>query len=347
MLIYCDGIFDLFHIGHLNHFRKIHSYFEMVYGVKIQLLVGIISDNVAETYKRRPVLNEHQRFKMISSLVCVHDAIITDMLVIDEEFINTYKVDHIVHSFCNPDDKQNQHSFFEVPIRLNKFIEIPYNYGVSTTDIIDTYYTNKPEKCIKAGKLDWKDIWVNKGNEETNDLYTLNGWESTNFDSQKLVSQIIRILNIQPNNKIMEYGCGAGLLSLYLKDYEYYGLDNSITLVSKHIKLLNNIVFNFDCTEVLFKSNYFDYVIINSMLEYLNSMEDVSKTIAEIERISIKGVYIANVRQETHVEKKSKHKYDGVYNHLTIQKEYFINRNYTIIDSLYDKERYDVYKIFV
>jgi cytidyltransferase-like protein len=47
MRIYCDGIFDLFHKGHLEHFKKIHQYFK----VPIHLIVGIISDKVAINYK--------------------------------------------------------------------------------------------------------------------------------------------------------------------------------------------------------------------------------------------------------------------------------------------------------
>ena len=61
MRIYCDGIFDLFHKGHLEHFKKIHQYFE----VPIHLIVGIISDKIAINYKRKPVFNENKRLKII------------------------------------------------------------------------------------------------------------------------------------------------------------------------------------------------------------------------------------------------------------------------------------------
>lgn len=343
MRIYCDGIFDLFHEGHLNHFKKIHKLFE---GETIHLIVGVISDKVASDYKRLPIINENHRLKMISSLLFVEEAFITDMLVIDEDFLTNYKIDYVVHSFSNPSDQSNQDSFFKTPIRLNKFKEIPYNFGISTTEIIQSYYND--EKCESENKdryLNWKEIWENKGNENINDLYVLNGWEETNFDPKLLVDNMIEKLNINKNESIMEYGCGSGLLSLYLKDYQYYGLDYSASLVSKHIKLLNNIVFNFPCSETIFKSKYFDHVIINSTLEYLQTNEELEKTIQEIERITKKGIYIANIRFRTHSEKKNKHKYNGNYQHFVIDKQYFIDLKYNVVESLYDADRYDVYKL--
>ena len=288
-------------------------------------------------------MDENARIKMISSILYVDEAIITDMLILNEEFITKNKIDYVVHSFVSEDDRERQRLFFELPIKLNKFIEIPYNIGISTTDIINTYYENKND--IKYGNLNWQEIWENKGKMQTVDLYELNGWEETSFDPQGLIVNILKILNVKKCEKIMEYGCGAGLLSTYLHDYEYYGLDYSPSLVSKHIQLLNNVVFNFSSVETIFKNKYFDYVIINSMLEYLNNIEEVKKTISEIERISKNGIYIANIRRVKHIVKKNKHKYDGEYTHLTIDSSFFENLKYTIVNSLYDSDRYDAYKI--
>lgn len=340
MRIYCDGIFDLFHKGHLEHFKKIHQYFNE----PIHLIVGIISDKVAINYKRKPVFNENKRLKIIESILYVNETFITDTLILDESFFDKYKIDYIVHAFNDPSDKYKQTTFFEYAIKKNKFIEIDYNVGTSTTKIIESYYgtemIKKHEKNLK-----WNEIWENKGIEDTSDLYMLNGWENTAFDPHKLITNIINTLYINKDEKILEIGCGAGLLSTFLKDYDYFGLDYSITLVSKHIQLLENIVINFSCTDIIFKDNYFDYVIINSTLEYLNSMDELNKTISEIERITKKGIYIANIRHKTRTIKIDKHKYDGEFSHFIINKEYFSKLGYKIIESLYDEDRYDVYKI--
>ena len=330
MRIYCDGIFDLFHKGHLEHFKKIHQYIK----IPIHLIVGIISDKIAINYKRKPVFNENKRLKIIESILYVNETFITDTLILDESFFDKYKIDYIVHAFNDPSDKNKQTTFFEYAIKANKFIEIDYNIGTSTTKIIESYYGTE---MIKKHE--------NKGTENTSDLYLLNGWENTLFDPQKLIDKIINTLYINKDEKILEIGCGAGLLSIFLKDYDYFGLDYSITLVSKHIQLLENIVINFSCTDIIFKDNYFDYVIMNSTLEYLNSNEELNKTISEIERVTKKGIYIANILHKTRNIKIDKHKYDGEFSHFIINKEYFSNLGYKIIESLYDEDRYDVFKI--
>ena len=131
MRIYCDGIFDLFHKGHLQHFQKIHTFFSE----EIQLMVGVISDEMTIKYKRKPVFNEIQRCKIINSLELVNEAFITDLMIINEDFISKYNIDYVIHAFNNEEDKKKQYIFFEHLIKKNKFIEIGYNQGISTTNI--------------------------------------------------------------------------------------------------------------------------------------------------------------------------------------------------------------------
>ena len=80
--IYCDGIFDLFHTGHLKHFEKIAKLFDE----PIVLIVGVISDNVATNYKRKPVLSQYNRFQIVKSCKYVNEVFITDVLIMDEDF---------------------------------------------------------------------------------------------------------------------------------------------------------------------------------------------------------------------------------------------------------------------
>tara|TARA_B110000037_G_scaffold33801_1_gene40818 strand:- start:3089 stop:4090 length:1002 start_codon:yes stop_codon:yes gene_type:complete len=329
--VFCDGVFDLFHYGHLNHLKQIKKYFkEPVY-----LIVGVIDDNTSAIYKRRPIFNENMRKKIISSCKYTDSVLLMNNLIITEEFIKEHNIDFIVHAFSNKEDHKNQNEFYTIPIQLNKFIVLDYTTTVSTTNI------------LKDNNMNWSDIWEKKGLSDTDDLYLLNGYEETNFEPKLLIERVISILNINLNDTIVEIGCGSGLLSQYLTNYEYLGVDKSLSLVNKHIKLLHNAVLNFSSSESIFKDNYFKYCICNSMLEYMNDMDELNGTIDEMERITSNGIFIGNIRYKTRTEKCNKHKINGVFTHFIIDKTYFINRGYTIIDNLFEPlERYDVYKFF-
>ena len=42
MIIFCDGVFDLFHYGHVNHFKNIKDLYPDSY-----LIVGVLIDSIA------------------------------------------------------------------------------------------------------------------------------------------------------------------------------------------------------------------------------------------------------------------------------------------------------------
>jgi cytidyltransferase-like protein len=332
LTIFCDGVFDLFHHGHLNNLKSVKTHFDE----PTTLIVGIISDNTSIGYKRKPVFNENMRKKIVSSCKYVDKVIIMDHLIIDEAFMDKYSVDYVFHAFSNNDDLNKQSEFYKTPIELDKFITVPYTDGVSTTTI------------LKESNLEWGDICEKKGMNDTEDLYILNGYDKTNFNPKSQTDRFIETLDIQDNNTILEVGCGAGLIASHLKKYDYTGVDKSLSLVNKHINLLYNTVINFSSTDSIFKDKYFDYCICNSMLEYLNTTTELDKTIDEIERVTKHGVFIGNVRYRSRTTKTEKHIYDGSFTHFIIDRSYFINRGYTVIDSMFEpEERYDVYKKFV
>ena len=131
MIIYTDGIFDLFHRGHIEFLNNIKKKYP-----NTELIVGIINDNDSTDYKRKPIYNEEDRYTIIENLKCV-DRIIKDApLIINEEFINNNKIDLIVHGFSNLEDSEKQNEFFKIPIKLNKFETLPYYSKISTTEII-------------------------------------------------------------------------------------------------------------------------------------------------------------------------------------------------------------------
>lgn len=133
MRVYIDGIFDLFHYGHLESFRKCKEISQVE---NVELIVGVISDAVAEKYKRKPIINEQHRYQIIRNIKYVDDVIENSPLIITKEFMDKHKIDLVIHGFSNPEDADKQADFFQYPKSINKFKEIEYCSEISTTEII-------------------------------------------------------------------------------------------------------------------------------------------------------------------------------------------------------------------
>ena len=125
---YTDGVYDLFHVGHLNMIQEAIRRCEY-------LIVGVHGDAVVEEYKHhRPVINEEDRRRILESIKGVDHAVITrfwDKLKLWE----LYRFDVV---FIGDDWKGTQ--------RWNEFekllagagvdvVYVPYTKGISTTEI--------------------------------------------------------------------------------------------------------------------------------------------------------------------------------------------------------------------
>ena len=61
MNVYMDGVFDLFHRGHLEAIKKVRQ----IAGVDGKVIIGVISDKDTESYKRKTIINEIDRVEII------------------------------------------------------------------------------------------------------------------------------------------------------------------------------------------------------------------------------------------------------------------------------------------
>jgi choline-phosphate cytidylyltransferase len=136
-IVYTDGIFDLFHRGHIEYLKACKNIFKDLEEVEeVFLIVGIVNDKDATGYKRIPIYNENDRYEIIENIKCVNKIIKDAPLIITEDFMEEHKIDYVIHSFSNSNDEGAQDEFFKVPIQMGKFKKIKYYSLISTTDII-------------------------------------------------------------------------------------------------------------------------------------------------------------------------------------------------------------------
>lgn len=138
MIIYVDGVFDLYHRGHLESLKYLKSeeFKKKVKSEDIFLIVGIVSDSDAESYKRQPIICQEDRVEIMKYNKLVDKIIFPCPLAVNKNFITENDIDLVVHGFSNDKDFNNQYKFFEEIIKMNKFMKTTYYSKISTTDII-------------------------------------------------------------------------------------------------------------------------------------------------------------------------------------------------------------------
>ncbi|ULY68591.1 hypothetical protein [Chlorella virus XW01] len=133
MNIYMDGVFDLFHIGHLEAIKKAKE----IAGNNGKVIIGIVSDEDVKSYKREPIINEKDRVEIISNLKMVDQVIFPCPMSTSKEFLEKNNIDLVVHGFSDDNDWNNQKVYFKNVIELGKFKKIEYFNKCSTTKIIN------------------------------------------------------------------------------------------------------------------------------------------------------------------------------------------------------------------
>ncbi len=125
---YTDGVYDLFHVGHLNMIQTAKQNCEY-------LIVGVHGDSVVEEYKRRaPIINENDRRRIVASIKGVDRAEITRF----RDKLKLWELYHFDVIFIGDDwkgtDRWNR--FEKVLAEVNvDVVYVPYTKGISTTEI--------------------------------------------------------------------------------------------------------------------------------------------------------------------------------------------------------------------
>ena len=125
---YTDGVYDLFHVGHLNMIEAAKKQCEY-------LIVGVHSDEVVNQYKHfYPIIPENERARIIGSIHGVDKVVINDV----RDKLTLLERYHFNVVFIGDDWKGTERwNNFEKVLREQNVdvIYVPYTKGISTTDI--------------------------------------------------------------------------------------------------------------------------------------------------------------------------------------------------------------------
>lgn len=127
---YTSGVYDLFHIGHLNLLKNAK-------GLCDKLIVGVSADKLVEYKHKNPVIPFEERIEIVRSCKFVDTAI-------PQEELDKYKMWEKLHFdilfvgddwYNSPSWKEMEEKFDKVGVRVVYF---PYTKGTSSTLLNET-----------------------------------------------------------------------------------------------------------------------------------------------------------------------------------------------------------------
>jgi ethanolamine-phosphate cytidylyltransferase len=118
---------DLFHAGHVSLLREARRHGDW-------LVVGVLSDDTAVSYKRRPIMTLAERVAVIESCRYVDEVVEDAPLRVTEEFLAAREITAVVHG----DDlsPRNAEFVYGPAAAAGKLIYVPRTGGISTTQLI-------------------------------------------------------------------------------------------------------------------------------------------------------------------------------------------------------------------
>lgn len=136
---YTTGVFDMFHIGHLNLLKRAKEQCDF-------LIVGVSTDEIVQEYKNKtPIIPYEERKEIVAAIKYVDKVVAQKSM---DKYIawKKEKFDVIFHG----DDWKNSEMYIEMEQKLKivgvEFVYFPYTQGTSST-ILKQKITSKGDEC--------------------------------------------------------------------------------------------------------------------------------------------------------------------------------------------------------
>jgi glycerol-3-phosphate cytidylyltransferase len=123
---YTQGVFDMFHIGHLNLINNAKQYCDY-------LIVGVNGDTLVQQYKHKtPVIREEERLMIVQNIKAVDKAVIaTTLNKLESQKLLKYDAIFIGDDWKESSRwKNTQKELAKIGVDV---VFLPHTYGISST----------------------------------------------------------------------------------------------------------------------------------------------------------------------------------------------------------------------
>jgi choline-phosphate cytidylyltransferase len=137
--VYCDGVFDLFHLGHMRMLEQAKKALGKN-GAKTYLIAGVCSDELVHQFKGKTVYSHKLRCESVRHCKWVDEVLPDAPWVLTDDYLERNKIDFVAHDAIPYSDNSGSASdaadvYGHIKAK-GMFLETQRTEGLSTSDII-------------------------------------------------------------------------------------------------------------------------------------------------------------------------------------------------------------------
>lgn len=133
--VYSDGIFDLFHLGHMRQLEQAKKAFPSVH-----LLVGVPSDEETWRKKGMTVMTAEERMQTLLHCRWVDEIVPNAPWQITPEFLEQHSIDYVAHDDLPYAGVDGTNDIYQPIKQIGKFFPTQRMQGISSSDLITRCY---------------------------------------------------------------------------------------------------------------------------------------------------------------------------------------------------------------
>ncbi|BFZ61719.1 choline-phosphate cytidylyltransferase [Saitoella coloradoensis] len=189
--VYADGVFDMFHMGHMRQLEQAKKALP-----NVTLIVGVCNDEDVHFFKGRTVMSYAERLETIRHCKWVDEVVDDAPWIITPEYMEKHQIDYVAHDDI-PYVSAGQEDVYLPIKKLGKFLTTQRTEGISTSDLItrivrdyDQYVLRNLSRGIDRRELNVSlfkknELELKKNISELREVIR-NNWQTTSQDVRAL-----------------------------------------------------------------------------------------------------------------------------------------------------------------
>jgi cytidyltransferase-like protein len=206
--IYTDGIFDLFHIGHMQMLKQ--AKYALGNPKNVELIAGVCTDADTKKYKGKNVMDQDIRTESVKHCKWV-DEVVEGPWFLSEEFLTKHRIDFVAHDAI-PYTSAGCEDVYSYVKSQGKFLATQRTNGISTTDLIvqivrdyDDHVVRNLKRGVDKKALNLGRTWAIRAVAHEKELKFKDTLEDLKSEQKQVLNSLKKLtMCLNNNNAILQ-----------------------------------------------------------------------------------------------------------------------------------------------